>query len=53
MDQRDFRVNFLTKLRYNLYKATHRGREPWDYGFASRINSSTCSLKRSRYACVR
>ncbi|MEE8346857.1 MAG: hypothetical protein V3S20_05875 [Dehalococcoidia bacterium] len=31
MDQRDFRVNFLTKLRYILYRATHRGREPWDW----------------------
>ncbi len=42
MSERGLRVNVLTRLRYNLYKATHRGREPWD-----RLRAST-----ERYARV-
>jgi class 3 adenylate cyclase len=28
--ERGARVNFLTNARYNLYKHTHGGKEPWD-----------------------
>ena len=31
MSERGARVNALTKIRYNLYKAIHLGREPWDW----------------------
>ncbi len=30
MAARGPRVKLLTNIRYNLYKATHLGREPWD-----------------------
>ena len=31
MPERGLRVNLLTNIRYNLYKATHAGREPWGW----------------------
>ncbi len=30
MSERGPRVKLLTNTRYNLYKVTHLGREPWD-----------------------
>jgi hypothetical protein len=31
MSERGVRVNALTRIRRYLYKATHLGREPWDW----------------------
>ena len=31
MPERGPRVNLLTAIRNRLYKATHGGREPWDW----------------------
>jgi hypothetical protein len=31
MSERGARVNLLTNIRYQLYRATHWGREPWGW----------------------